>query len=57
MREPPCLDILITLVNQRLALLESQDLTHLAQALKDAVTHETMRLLDLREWLANHAES
>ena len=48
--------IITTLVSQRLDAIDAENTSHLPQSIQDAVTHECANLIELREWLANHAE-
>ena len=48
--------IVTTLVNQRINAIDAENTSHLPQAIQDAVTHEYASLIELREWLANHAD-
>lgn len=48
--------ITTTLVIQRLDAIDAEDTSHLPQFVQDAVSHEYANLIELREWLANHAE-
>jgi hypothetical protein len=56
MLESAQLTIMATLVSQRLDAIDAENTSHLPQSIQDAVTHEYANLIDLREWLANHAE-
>lgn len=48
--------IMTTLVTQRIKALDEQNTSHLSQAIQDAVSHDYVNLIELRDWLANHAE-
>lgn len=48
--------IMTTLATQRIKALDEQNTSHLPQAIQDAVSHEYVNLIELRDWLANHAE-
>ena len=50
------ISIITTLVNQRIAQLDITDTAHLAQSIQDAVAHEYMNLIELRDELACHFE-
>lgn len=48
--------IINTLVTQRLNAIDAENTSHLPQSIQDAVSHEYANLIELREWLANHAD-
>ncbi len=50
------ISIITTLVNQRIAQLETTETDHLAQSIQDAVAHDYMNLIELRDALACHFE-
>lgn len=50
-------EIISTLIEKRLLLLERVDKDQLDSAVADAVTHEQMSLIEIRELLANHNDS
>ena len=50
------ISIITTLVNQRIKQLDMTDTAHLAQSVQDAVAHEYMNLIELRDELACHFE-
>lgn len=56
MLESAHLTMMTTLVSRRLDAIDAEDTSHLSQSIQDAVTHEYANLIELREWLANHAE-
>ena len=48
--------IVTTLVTQRINAIDVENTSHLPQSVQDAVSHEYVNLIELREALANHAE-
>jgi hypothetical protein len=48
--------IVTTLVNQRINAIDAENTSHLPKSIQDAVSHEYVNLIELREWLANHAD-
>ena len=48
------IEIMLTLTNQRIALVEKINRQSLDPVVADAVVHELSQLLELRELLANH---
>lgn len=50
------ISIVATLANQRIAHLDTVNTAHLDQAIQDAVAHEYMNLIELRDALACHFE-
>jgi hypothetical protein len=48
--------LLATLVSQRMKAIDDLNTAHLPQPIQDAVTHEHANLIELLDWLANHAD-
>lgn len=48
--------IITTLVTQRIDAIDAENTSRLPQSIQDAVSHEYVNLIELREALANHAE-